>query len=69
MKNDHKGKAKNEVGVELKYCEHCGFVGARVWGRSLLPQLSGQSGGVAGCEEATKQDHSSGPAAGGGRRL
>jgi hypothetical protein len=29
MRTDRKGKRNNEVGVELKYCEHCGSLWVR----------------------------------------
>ncbi len=29
MNRDHRNKNKNEVGVELKYCEHCGGLWVR----------------------------------------
>ncbi|HWO27302.1 MAG TPA: hypothetical protein VNO32_00740 [Candidatus Acidoferrum sp.] len=32
MRKDQEGKANGEVGVELKYCEHCGSLWVRVRG-------------------------------------
>jgi ferredoxin len=32
MRSDHKGKGRKEVGVELKYCEHCGGLWVRECG-------------------------------------
>jgi hypothetical protein len=32
MKKDQEGKGNGEVGVELKYCEHCGSLWVRVRG-------------------------------------
>jgi len=32
MKKDQEGQANGEVGVELKYCEHCGSLWVRVRG-------------------------------------
>lgn len=29
MNNKHKGKEKREIGMELKYCEHCGGLWVR----------------------------------------
>jgi hypothetical protein len=29
MRTDRKGKRNNDVGVELKYCEHCGSLWVR----------------------------------------
>lgn len=36
MKSEHKGKGKNEVGVELKYCEHCGSLWVRERGAGTV---------------------------------
>jgi hypothetical protein len=36
MKRDHDGKANNEVGVELKYCEHCGSLWVRERGAGTV---------------------------------
>jgi hypothetical protein len=36
MKSDHSGKDKNEVGVELKYCEHCGGLWVRERGAGIV---------------------------------
>jgi ribosomal protein L37AE/L43A len=38
MKNDYSGenKNKNEVGVELKYCEHCGGLWVRERGAGIV---------------------------------
>jgi hypothetical protein len=35
MRSDHKGKGRKEVGVELKYCEHCGALWVRECGVGL----------------------------------
>jgi ferredoxin len=35
MKSERKGKASNEVGVELKYCEHCGGLWVRECGTGV----------------------------------
>lgn len=35
MRRDHKGKHDNEVGVELKYCEHCGGLWVREHGAGV----------------------------------
>ena len=36
MKSDHKGRGNNEVGVELKYCEHCGSLWVRERGAGTV---------------------------------
>lgn len=36
MKSEHEGKGKNEVGVELKYCEHCGSLWVRERGAGTV---------------------------------
>jgi hypothetical protein len=36
MKKDREGKANGEVGVELKYCEHCGSLWVRVRGEGTV---------------------------------
>jgi ribosomal protein L37AE/L43A len=36
MTRDRKGEAKNEVGVELKYCEHCGSLWVRARGAGTV---------------------------------
>ena len=36
MRSDHKGKENNEVGVELKYCEHCGGLWVRERGAGTV---------------------------------
>lgn len=36
MKDEHSGKDKNEVGVELKYCEHCGGLWVRERGAGIV---------------------------------
>lgn len=36
MKRDQEGKGSNEVGVELKYCEHCGSLWVRVRGAGTV---------------------------------
>jgi hypothetical protein len=35
MRTDRKGKRDNEVGVELKYCEHCGSLWVRERGAGV----------------------------------
>jgi len=35
MKSDEKGEVKKEVGVELKYCEHCGSQWVRARGAGV----------------------------------
>ena len=35
MRGDQKGEGKNEVGVELKYCEHCGSLWVRERGAGV----------------------------------
>ena len=35
MRSDHKSKQENEVGVELKYCEHCGGLWVRERGAGV----------------------------------
>ena len=35
MKRDRKSKRNNEVGVELKYCEHCGSLWVRARGAGV----------------------------------
>ena len=35
MRTDRKGKRDNEVGVELKYCEHCGSLWVREQGAGV----------------------------------
>ena len=35
MKNNQKGEATHEVGVELKYCEHCGGLWVRECGAGV----------------------------------
>jgi hypothetical protein len=35
MRSDHKGKQRKEVGVELKYCEHCGGLWVRECGAGV----------------------------------
>jgi hypothetical protein len=35
MRSDHKGKDKDEIGVELKYCEHCGGLWVRERGAGV----------------------------------
>jgi hypothetical protein len=35
MRSDHKSKQKKEVGVELKYCEHCGGLWVRECGSGV----------------------------------
>ena len=35
MRSDHKGKLRKEVGVELKYCEHCGGLWVRERGTGV----------------------------------
>jgi hypothetical protein len=36
MKRDREGKENNEVGVELKYCEHCGSLWVRERGAGTV---------------------------------
>jgi hypothetical protein len=36
MKREREGKASGEVGVELKYCEHCGSLWVRVRGAGTV---------------------------------
>ena len=36
MKGNHKNKKQNEVGVELKYCEHCGGLWVRERGTGIV---------------------------------
>jgi hypothetical protein len=36
MKSSDKGKQNNEVGVELKYCEHCGSLWVREQGAEVV---------------------------------
>jgi hypothetical protein len=36
MKSEHKDKGNNEVGVELKYCEHCGSLWVRERGAGTV---------------------------------
>jgi Zn-finger nucleic acid-binding protein len=36
MHSNHKGKSSNEVGVELKYCEHCGGLWVRERGAGVV---------------------------------
>ena len=36
MKSSHKDKKSNEVGVELKYCEHCGGLWVRERGTGVV---------------------------------
>jgi ribosomal protein L37AE/L43A len=36
MKGNHKSKKHNEVGVELKYCEHCGGLWVRERGTGVV---------------------------------
>ena len=36
MKSERNGKANNEVGVELKYCEHCGSLWVRARGAGTV---------------------------------
>ena len=36
MKKDREGEANGEVGVELKYCEHCGSLWVRVRGAGMV---------------------------------
>jgi hypothetical protein len=36
MKGDYSGKDKNEIGVELKYCEHCGGLWVRERGAGVV---------------------------------
>jgi Zn-finger nucleic acid-binding protein len=36
MKSNHEGKGRNEVGVELKYCEHCGGLWVRERGAGTV---------------------------------
>jgi hypothetical protein len=35
MNSDEKGNVKNQVGVELKYCEHCGGLWVRERGAGI----------------------------------
>lgn len=35
MKTNRKGKQHNEIGVELKYCEHCGGLWVREHGAGV----------------------------------
>lgn len=35
MNNERQGKGKNQVGVELKYCEHCGSLWIRERGAGV----------------------------------
>ena len=35
MNKERRGKGKNEVGVELKYCEHCGSLWVRECGAGV----------------------------------
>ena len=35
MRRDQSGKGKNEIGVELKYCEHCGGLWVRERGAGV----------------------------------
>jgi hypothetical protein len=35
MRSDHKDKGNNAVGVELKYCEHCGGLWVRERGAGV----------------------------------
>jgi hypothetical protein len=35
MKSEEKGEVKKEVGVELKYCEHCGSLWVRERGAGV----------------------------------
>jgi hypothetical protein len=39
MKSEHKGRGDNEVGVELKYCEHCGGLWVRRCGAGVYCNL------------------------------
>jgi len=44
MKSERRGRAKNEIGVELKYCEHCGGLwvrerGAGVYCKACEPKV------------------------------
>jgi len=36
MTSNHTNKSSNEVGVELKYCEHCGGLWVRECGSGLI---------------------------------
>jgi Zn-finger nucleic acid-binding protein len=36
MTSNHKNKSSNEVGVELKYCEHCGGLWVRECGSGMI---------------------------------
>jgi len=36
MKSDHEGKKSDAVGVELKYCEHCGGLWVRERGAGVV---------------------------------
>lgn len=36
MHSNHKGRQKNEIGVELKYCEHCGGLWVRERGAGVV---------------------------------
>ena len=36
MKENHPGEENNEVGVELKYCEHCGGLWVRERGNGTV---------------------------------
>jgi len=36
MRSDHKEKRSKEVGVELKYCEHCGSLWVRECGAGIV---------------------------------
>ena len=35
MRSDHKGKQRKAVGMELKYCEHCGGLWVRECGSGV----------------------------------
>jgi hypothetical protein len=39
MNSDHKRKGNNEIGVELKYCEHCGGLWVRERGAGVYCDL------------------------------
>ena len=36
MRSNHEGNKNNEVGVELKYCEHCGGLWVRERGAGVV---------------------------------
>jgi Zn-finger nucleic acid-binding protein len=70
MKSSQKDKTSNEVGVELKYCEHCGGLWVRERGTGVvLREVSAKGGGLTQSEDEIEPANPAGASAHGDRGL